>query len=85
MARVFTGWAFHTTDIPNTSFWYGPIDWINPMTNFPDYHDTDAKNGQVHRKKSRNRCTHAAVGIPMGGDCWRGFPLNGACGRYQAR
>lgn len=50
MARVFTGWSYHTSDVANTSFWYGSRDMINPLTNFPGYHDTDEKtivNGVV--------------------------------------
>lgn len=43
VARVFTGWSYHTTDVANTSFWYGARDMINPLTNFPEYHDTEEK------------------------------------------
>ncbi len=43
MARVFTGWSYYTEDIPNTNFMYGSRDLINPMVNFPEFHDTDPK------------------------------------------
>ena len=57
LARVFTGWSFSkrnspsgsNTVIDNTTFTYGngnylyQAQWLNPMKQFPAYHDTGAK------------------------------------------
>jgi len=43
MAHVFTGWAYQSDD-PNANFWYGPRDDINPMMQYPPYHDTGEKH-----------------------------------------
>ncbi|QYM77771.1 DUF1800 family protein [Horticoccus luteus] len=43
MARVFTGWAFHNTNPTSRNFRTSPANYIDPMTLYSDYHDTDAK------------------------------------------
>lgn len=57
LARVFTGWSFSKRNNPsasdtvvdNTTFNYGngnryyQAQWLNPMKQFPDFHDTAAK------------------------------------------
>lgn len=58
LARLFTGWSFSKRNSPstsdtvidNTNFNYGngsryssQAQWVNPMKQFPTYHDTDAK------------------------------------------
>jgi uncharacterized protein (DUF1800 family) len=58
LARVFTGWSFSKRNSPasssnvidNTTFSYGnggtyqQAQWLNPMKQFPAYHDTGAKS-----------------------------------------
>jgi uncharacterized protein (DUF1800 family) len=58
LARLFTGWSFSkrnepflsSTIIDNTDFDYGTgnrccqAQWQNPMKQFPEFHDTDAKS-----------------------------------------
>lgn len=58
LARVFTGWSFSVRNNPsgsdtvedNTNFTYGngnryyQAQWLNPMKQFPDFHDTGAKS-----------------------------------------
>ncbi len=59
LARLFTGWSFSkrnepstsTTVIDNTNFFYGngsrystQAQWTNPMKQFAEYHDVDAKS-----------------------------------------
>ncbi|HEY0946163.1 MAG TPA: DUF1800 family protein [Opitutaceae bacterium] len=42
MARVFTGWSYHSTS-SRPSFRSGAADYINPMMMYPNFHDDGAK------------------------------------------
>lgn len=42
MARVFTGWAFHST-AANPNFRNAPANWFARMQAYPNFHDTGAK------------------------------------------
>jgi uncharacterized protein (DUF1800 family) len=44
LARVFTGWGFYYAGTaPNGWFQWGPRDDINPLMQYPEFHDTGAK------------------------------------------
>lgn len=43
MAKVFTGWAFYNTNPTSTNFRNSPANYIDPMTLYPERHDTTAK------------------------------------------
>ena len=43
MAKVFTGWAFYSTQA-NPNFRRGAADYFNPMMIYPAFHETAAKN-----------------------------------------
>ncbi len=42
-AKVFTGWGWNSDDPENDSFWYHTRNYLDPMTNYPDYHDLGEK------------------------------------------
>jgi len=42
MARVFTGWSFHSDD-PDLGFYAAPVDEVRPMQLYDVYHDDGAK------------------------------------------